>query len=78
MYEAGILPRSFRELFFFTVGLRFALRGVQEQHDLKLDQLKRNPPNIAEYSGDTYYEYTEFFPRTISIALRTSTLSTSQ
>ena len=33
---------------FFTVGLRFALRGVQEQHDLKLDQLKLNPPNKAE------------------------------
>ena len=39
---------------FFTVGLRFALRGVQEQHDLKLEQLKRYPPNTTEYSGDTY------------------------
>ena len=53
-------PKKLQRAVFFTVGLRFALRGVQEQHDLKLDQLKCYPLNKTVYSGDTYYEYTEF------------------
>ena len=56
-------PRSLQRAVFFSVGLRFALRGVQEHHDMKLDQLKRYPPDTTEYSEDTFYEYTEFISK---------------
>ena len=45
---------------FFLVGLCFALRGVQEHHDLKLEQLKHYPPDKIQYSGD---EYTKFISK---------------
>ena len=37
-------PKSLQRALFYSVGLKFALWGVQEQHDLKLEQLKRYPP----------------------------------
>ena len=33
--------------------------GVQEQHDLKLEQLCRYPTNAEVYNEDSHYQYTE-------------------
>ena len=69
-------PKSLQRDVFYSVGLRFALRGVQEQHDLKLEQLKRYPPEKEEYSEEVYYEYSNSSQRTTSINLKTLTLLT--
>ena len=45
---------------FFYVGLNFALRGVQEPHDLVPLQFSRVPSDVGIYNSDVYYEYTEF------------------
>ena len=52
-----------KSLVFFYAGLHLCLRGVQEHHDLKVEQLKRHPPDIAVYDENTFYEYTEFISK---------------
>ena len=39
------------------------LRGVQEHHDLQLQQLSRHPPATSVYSDAVYYQYTEFISK---------------
>ncbi len=56
-------PKSLQRAVFFGVGLNFVLRGVEEQHSLRLEQMKRVPDDQSFYSKDTYYEYTEFISK---------------
>jgi len=39
------------------------LRGVQEHHDLQVEQLSRHPPDSSVYSEAVYYQYTEFISK---------------
>ena len=63
MWEKGVLsfatPKTLQYAVFFYVGLHFSLRGGQEQRDLKVDQVRRHPPDISLYDENTYYEYVE-------------------
>ncbi len=47
-WEKNILcydtPTSLQRAVFFSTGMQFALRGVQEHHALKIEQLVRYPP----------------------------------
>ena len=54
--------KSFSVLFFY-VGLNFALRGVQEQHDLVPAQFVRVLLDTKVYNASVYYEYTEFLSK---------------
>ena len=56
-------PRSLQNLAFFYVGLHFALRGGQEQQDLKVTQFKRFPVETEKYDEQTCYEYVEFIAK---------------
>ena len=48
---------------FFCVGLHFALRGVQEQHDPVSAQFSRVPADPKVYNASVCYEYTEFLSK---------------
>ena len=52
-------PKALQRAVFYSVGLHFVLRGVQEQHDLDLQQLNRVPCETSVYGEDVYYEYHE-------------------
>ena len=56
-------PRSLQNLAFFYVGLHFALRGGEEQRDLKVAQFKRFPVETEKYDEQTCYEYVEFIAK---------------
>ena len=56
-------PKALQRAVFYYVGLNFALRGQQEQHDLQTQQLTRHPDNTAIYSEDVFYLYTEFISK---------------
>ena len=56
-------PKALQRAVFFSVGLNFVLRGVQEHHDLQLQQLSRHPPDTSVYSEAVYYQYTEFISK---------------
>ena len=56
-------PKILQRTVFFYVGLNFALRGVQEQHDLVPAQLSRVPSDMGVYDASVYYEYTEFLSK---------------
>ena len=58
------LLKFFKRSVFFYVGLHFALRGVQEQHDLSPQQFIRFPPDVSVYNSNVYYQYTEFISKT--------------
>ena len=45
------------------MGLHFSLQGGQEQRDLKVDQVRRHPPDISLYDENTSYEYVEFIAK---------------
>jgi len=66
-WEMGLLgyssPRVLQRTVFFYIGLRFALRGVQEQHDLLRRQFVRVPSDVAIYNSHVYYQYTEFISK---------------
>ena len=53
-------PKILQRTVFFYVGLNFALRGVQEQHDLVPAQFCRMPSDSKVYNASVYYEYTEY------------------
>ena len=63
-WEKGLLgfddPKALQRAAFFCIGLHFVLRGVEEQHHLKRKQLVRHPADFDVYSGNVYYEYTEY------------------
>ena len=42
-------PKALQRAVFYSVGLHFVLRGVQEQHDLDLQQLNRVPCETSVY-----------------------------
>ena len=67
LWEKGVLsfatPKTLQYAVFFYVGLHFSLRGGQEQRDLKVDQVRRHPPDISLYDENTYYEYVEFIAK---------------
>lgn len=56
-------PKSLQRLVFYYMGLRFCLRGVQEHHDLQVDQLKRHPSDVRVYDESIFYTYTEFISK---------------
>lgn len=49
---------------FFYAGLHCCLHGVQEQSDLKFEQLIHHPPEVEVYDSDVYYEYVELISKT--------------
>ena len=53
-------PKSLQRAVFYSIGLNFVLREIQEHHDLQLQQLSRYPPDTSVYSEAVYYQYTEF------------------
>ena len=55
--------KSFSAQVFFNVGLNYALRGVQEHHDLVPAQFCRVPVDSKVYNASVYYEYTEFLSK---------------
>ena len=56
-------PRTLQYAVFFSIGLHFALQGVQEQYDLVPQQFVRFPTDVAVYDRSVYYEYTEFISK---------------
>ena len=56
-------PKSLQRLVFFYAGLHLCLRGVQEHHDLRVDQLERHSPDTGVYNENTFYKYTEFISK---------------
>ena len=66
-WEKGVLgystPRTLQRTTFFYIGLNFALRGVQEQHDLVPSQFHRVPEDNSVYDESVYYEYHEFMSK---------------
>ena len=56
-------PKSLQNMVFFYIGLHLCLRGVQEQHDLKPEQLCLYPTNVEVYNEDSYYQYTELISK---------------
>ena len=64
MWEKQLLgyhtPKALQRAVFFYVALSFVLRGQQEPHDLKPQQLTCYPSDSSVYSEDVFYEYTEF------------------
>ena len=67
LWEKNLLgystPKVLQRTVFFYVGLNFALRGVQEQHDLVPAQFSRVPADRKVYDASVYYEYTEFLSK---------------
>ena len=67
MWEKGVLssstPRSLQYAVFFYVGIHFSLRGGQEQRNLTVAQVRRNPLDVTLYDANTYYEYVEFISK---------------
>ena len=55
--------KALQTTLFFYVRLRFALRGVQEQHDLLHDQFVRVPTDMSIYNQQVYYEYIEYISK---------------
>ena len=49
-------PKLLQRTVFFYVGLNFALRGVQEQHDLVPSQFVRTPLDTSVYNSCVFYE----------------------
>ena len=43
-------PRSLQRAVFYSVGLHFVLRGVQEHHDLQVEQLTSVYPKLCSIS----------------------------
>ena len=56
-------PKILQKTVFFYVGLNFALRGVQEQHDLTTQQFRRFPLDRSVYDESVYYEYHAFISK---------------
>ena len=46
------------------MGLHFVLHGIQEQHDLLVEQLQQDPADMRVYSNEAYYMYTEYISKT--------------
>ena len=55
-------PTVLQHTIFFYLGLHVVLRGVQEQHDLLVKQL-RVSNDYSVYNNSVYYEYTEFISK---------------
>ena len=49
------IPKTLQKTVFFYVGLNFALRGVQEQHDLTPQQFRRFPLDRSVYDESEYH-----------------------
>ena len=64
--EASVIsfesPQTLQNIFYY-VGLHFCLRGVQEQHDLTVQQLIRHPSDLDSYDDGTYYQYVELISK---------------
>ena len=60
LWERGAMgtttPSILQNTVFFYLGLHFVVRGVQEQHDLLVEQLERVPADIHVYSETVHYK----------------------
>ena len=56
-------PKLLQRTVFFYVGKNFALRGVQEQHDLVPSQFVSTPSDMRAYNSCVFYEYTELISK---------------
>ena len=67
LWEASVIsfesPQTRQNMIFYYVGLHFCLRGVQEQHDLTVQQLIRHPSDLDSYDDSTYYQYVELISK---------------
>ena len=50
-------PKALQRAVFFSIGLNFVLRGVEEQHSLVVEQIVRHPSDLTDYSDNVFYEY---------------------
>ena len=73
-WERGLFgsssPKVLQHIVFFYVGMNFVLRGIQEQHDLAPSQLVCVQEEVTMCDDSVHCEYTDLFPRIISISLR--------
>ena len=51
------LPRVLQHTMFYYAGMQFCLRGIQEQYDLRQQQLIRVPTDSQIYDEQVYYKY---------------------
>jgi hypothetical protein len=67
LWQSGVMsfetPQNLQNMIFYYIGLHFCLRGVQEQHDLKIQQIVRHPLDVDLYDSNTYYEYVELISK---------------
>lgn len=60
MWESGTFSfesqQALQNMAFFYIGLHQCLWGIQEKHDLKVEQLRHCPKHIQVYSEDSYEE----------------------
>ena len=66
-WEKGVMgtssPAVLQNTVFFYLSLHFVLRGIQEQHDLLVEQLQRVQVDMQVYSDTVYYKYTEYISK---------------
>ena len=66
LWEASIIPfespQTLQNIFYYD-GLLFCFCGVQEQHDLTVQQLIRHPSDHDSYDDITYHQYIELISK---------------
>ena len=48
---------------FYYMGLYCCIRGVQEHHDLKIEQIKHHPADVGVNHCYVFYEYTKLISK---------------
>ena len=56
-------PKILQRTVFFYVGMNFALRGVEEQHNILPSQFVHTPSDVSVYNSCMFYEYTELISK---------------
>jgi len=57
------LPRILQHTVFYYAGMQFCLRGIQEQYDMRQQQLIRVPTDTKTYNEQVHYKYVEFISK---------------
>ena len=67
LWERGMLgdesPGLLQHTVFYYAGMQFCLRGIQEQYDMRVQQLIRVPTDSQIYHEQVYYKYMEFISK---------------
>ena len=70
LWEKGLLgddsPRVSEHTVFYYAGMQFCLKGIQEQYDLRRQQLIRVSTDSQTYNEQVYYKYVEFISKIIN------------